>query len=231
MRIIRGLTGAPSASETILKRFQPVGFTAPGATGSFNGNTYSLNRTPATTAAVQGVTAATDAQAQALAGLRSSVAPGFGQLSQSITQSMQSRINAIRDTARSTIGGIRENLARRRLAGSSFQQSEVATAAAEFAKQEDQARADAAIAKANAFIQEIGLSQNLIKDQFNASLQGAQTVLQQLNFDTSTVTQLAGLSSQLINQNLTAQAEFRDAQAAAGEDFLGTIIGIATGGK
>ncbi len=227
-RIVKGLFGGKSSSEGILQRFRPVGFQSPGATGSFDAgsNTYSLLRTPERSAAISSVVSGFNAQSQAMAGLRPQVAPGFGRLTRGIQASTQERIAALRGEGRRTVGNIRENLARRRLAGSSFQASEVAAAEAEFARAEDTARAESAVAEAQAFISEIGLTSDLIKEEFGAAVAGAETVLRELNFDTSTVASLAGLSSQLINDNLTAQAEARAAQEAAGEDFLGTMLGI-----
>lgn len=230
-RIVKGIFGGKSASEGILQRFRPVSFAAPGATGTFDqaSNTFSLTRTPAREAAVGNLVRGFDAQAQAFRGLRGSVAPGAGRLSQGLQASTQARIAALRGEGRRTVGNIRENLARRRLAGSSFQASEVAAAEAEFAMREDQVRADSAVAEAQGFLQEIGLTTDLIGKEFSSSIAGLSTVLQDLNFDTAVVTELAGLSSQLMNDNLRAQAEARSAQEAAGEDFLGTILGAFLG--
>lgn len=230
-RIVKGLLGGKSKSEGILQRFSPVSFAAPGATGTFDraSNTFSLSRTPAREAAVGNLVQGFDAQASALRGLRGSVAPGAGRLSQGLQASTQARIAALRGEGRRTVGNIRENLARRRLAGSSFQASEVAAAEAEFAMREDQVRADSAVAEAQGFLQEIDMTRSLINEEFGASISGLSTILQDLNFDTATVTQLAGLASQLMNDNLRAQAEARSAQEAAGEDFLGTIIGAFAG--
>lgn len=230
-RIVKGLLGGKSKSEGILQRFSPVSFAAPGATGTFDRarNTFSLSRTPAREAAVGNLVQGFDAQASALRGLRGSVAPGAGRLSQGLQASTQARIAALRGEGRRTVGNIRENLARRRLAGSSFQASEVAAAEAEFAMREDQVRADSAVAEAQGFLQEIDMTRSLINEEFGASISGLSTILQDLNFDTATVTQLAGLASQLMNDNLRAQAEARSAQEAAGEDFLGTIIGAFAG--
>lgn len=227
MRIVKGIVGGKSASEGILQRFRPVSFAAPGATGTFDqaSNTFTLNRTPARETAVSNLVRGFDQQAQALSSLRGSVAPGFGRLSQGLRESTQARIAALRGEGRRTVGNIRENLARRRLAGSSFQASEVAAAESEFAMREDQVRAESAVAEAQGFVQEIDMTRNLINEEFGASISGLSTVLQDLNFDTATVTQLAGLASQLMNDNLKAQAEARSAQEAAGEDFLGTILG------
>lgn len=230
-RIVKGIFGGKSSSEGILQQFRPVSFAAPGATGTFDqaSNTFSLTRTPARETAVGNLVRGFDAQASAIRGLRPSVAPGAGRLSQGLQASTQARIAALRGEGRRSVGNIRENLARRRLAGSSFQASEVAAAESEFAMREDQVRAQGAVAEAQGFLQEIDMTRTLINDEFGASIKGLGTVLQDLNFDTAVVAELAGMSSQLMNDNLRAQAEARAAQEAAGEDFLGTILGAFLG--
>lgn len=231
-RIIKGVFGGKSASEGILQRFRPVSFATAGATSAFDPatNTVSVNRTPARESAVSNLVRGFDSQAQAFRGLRGSVAPGAGRLSQGLQASTQARISALRGEGRRTVGNIRENLARRRLAGSSFQASEVAAAESEFAMREDQVRAESAVAEAQGFMQEIDLTRDLIDKEFGASISGLQTVLQDLNFDTAVGAEIAGLASQLMNDNLRAQAEARAAQEASGEDFLGTILGGFFGG-
>jgi hypothetical protein len=226
-RIVKGIFGGRSSSEKILQQFRPVGFSSAGATGTFDqaANRYTLTRTPERIAALEGVTSGFGAQASALRNLRSQVQPGFSRLTTGIQANLRERVAAIRSQGRSTVGSIRENLARRRLAGSSFQESEAAAAQAEFQRVEDQARAQASQAEAAAFLQEIGMSQDLIQQEFQATIGGAMAVLQDLNFDTATVSALAGQASELFNANLTAQAEARAAQEQAGEDFIGTIIG------
>lgn len=195
-------------------------------------------------------------------GLSDQVAPGFGRLSEARRANLQSRLSALRDTRRRTVGNVREQLARRRLGGSSFQQSQVAEAEAEFARQEDQLRAEAGQAEAQAFIDELGLSRELLSDQerteleslgfgrelaadeqgaftqqtainqeliertFQPAIEAASRILDQFNFDTTVAANLATATSSLMNDNLTAQAEARAAQQAAGEDFLGTVLGL-----
>ena len=53
-RIISGLLGTTSNSERVLQQYTPAGFVSSGATGSFNRgtNTYTLNRTPERTTAI-----------------------------------------------------------------------------------------------------------------------------------------------------------------------------------
>jgi hypothetical protein len=231
-RIVRSLLNLPSPSENTLNRFRPTGFASAGLTGAYDRstNTFNLTRTPEREAALAGVTGAYAAKQQAFAGLREQVTPGFGKLTTAMKQSTAERIAAIRDEGRRTVGNIRENLARRRLAGSSFQSSEVAAGEAEFARKQDVARAEGAVGEANAYLSELEASSALMKEEFDSSIASAATILQDLGFDADIVSKMAALSSQLWNDNLKAQAEARAAQDAASEDFIGTIIGAIAGG-
>lgn len=250
MRIVKGILGeatpggdARSSSEKILQRFYPTGFASAGTIAKLDRptNTFNLTRTPERIQALESLVGGFNKQAEVFRGLRGQVAPGLSRLTTDIEatlgQSLRERIAAIRGEGRRTVGNIRENLARRRLAGSSFQGSEVASAEAEFARTEDQARAESAQlvaqAKADAFLREIDLSKDLIEKEFMSSISGAQAVLTDLNFDTALVAQLAMQASELGNANKTAQAEARAAQEHAGEDFLGSLMAMFSfgGGK
>ena len=66
----------------------------------------------------------------------------------------------------------------------------------------------------------------MIKEEFSSAISGVQDVLSQLNFETTIGARLSTDASEQINANLTAQAEARAAQQAAGEDFLGTVAGF-----
>lgn len=102
-----------------------------------------------------------------LADLQSQVAPGFGRLT-------EARVRAIRDARAESIGNIRESLGRRGVLGSSFAQDATARATLAFAQQEEEARAEA-------IIQEIGLSRQIIQDRMSNF--GQQIGLAQVDAD------------------------------------------------
>jgi hypothetical protein len=70
-----------------------------------------------------------------------------------------------------------------------------------------------------------GSQYELIARSFDASIAAAQQILNQLNLETSLASGLGESASNLINANLTAQAQARAAQEAGSAEFLGTIIG------
>lgn len=224
-RIVKGIFGGTSDSEKILRRFRPSGFSTAGATGEFSNGSFNVTPTQGRKQLLGDIRGGFDAQAAAIRGLRGQVTPGFGRLSQIRQQGLRSRLAGIRDEGRRFVGSIRSDLARRRLAGSSFQAAETARAEATVTRELDRARADANEQEAQAFLQEIGLSSQLIAQEFDSAIAGMETILQQMNLDTSLAAGLSETASQLLAANIQAQAEARAAQQAAGESFLDNIIG------
>ena len=212
-RIFKGIFGGRSSSEKILQRFNPSGFTSPGLTGSFDkgANRFDVRRTAEGARTIADFRKAFEGRAAEFRGLRSEVKPGFGRLT-------RSRVEAIRNAGQRTVGNLREELAKRRVLGSTFASREIASTEAEFGRQEEFARAES-------FLQELGLTGELIKEEFSSLLTGFQTILQQLNFETGLAANLANSASSQLNANLKAQADARAAQQATGESFLNNIIG------
>lgn len=285
--IVKGLFGGKSSGEKILQQFSPAGFSAPGLTGRFNKrlNTFSLTRTPEAQGLLDDIRSGFAGQAQvlrdragAIAGsvpilsrlrgetgalrpgleslrgdirsLRGDLRPGFGRLT-------RSRIEGLRGLRDRTVGNLREELAKRRVAGSSFAAREIGAQEAEFAKMEDEVRAESFLQEMGAtnelIMQELGifgkegdlisqemsialqeagltdLSFQSLAQAFQSSIAGAEQVLQQLNMETGLAAQLSTVASTLMNENITAQAEARAAQEAGALNFLGDVIGgIAT---
>lgn len=70
-----------------------------------------------------------------------------------------------------------------------------------------------------------GSQYEMIARSFDSSIAAAQQALNQLNLETSLAAGLGESASNLINANLTAQAQARASQEAGAAEFLGTIIG------
>lgn len=225
MRILTGLTGGQSRSEGVLQRFRPSGFSSAGASGSYQNGTFTVTPGFQRNRAIDAIKTGFLERAGELRGLRSQVAPGFGRLSQIREQGLRSRIASIRDAGRASVGNVREELARRRLQGSSFQRAEMARVEGMVRQEVDMARADANQAAADAFIQEIGLSTELIGQEYESRLAAFTSVLDQLNMDTELAANMASNASALIADNIKAQAEARAAAESAAESFIDNIIG------
>jgi hypothetical protein len=204
--IVKGIFGGTPKGVDRLRGFTPASFSAPGLTGRFANNRFSLNRTPAGNAALEDLRRGFTDKAAELRDLRPQVAPGFGRLT-------KSRVEAIRGAGRRAVGNLREELSRRRVLGSSFAQREVASTEAEFGRQEEMARAES-------FLSELDLTNQLINQEFDAATRGAAAVLGQLNFETSLAAELSSQASNQNNANRIAQAQAQAESDRLGFDFL-----------
>lgn len=211
--IVRGLFGGRSRAERTLGRFRPISFEAPGGTGRFDprANIVSFTRGAPTERVIGELRSTLGAQAGEIRALRPLVSPGFGRLT-------EARVGALRTAERRTIGDLRENLARRRVLGSSFAQAATTRARAEFAEREG-------VIRGESFLQELALTTQLIEREFAASTQAVASELTQLNFETSLAAQQSNAASAAVQANLTAQAQAAAAQEGGAAEFLGTVIG------
>ena len=202
--------GGDKAGKT-LKSFDPSGFSSPGLTGSFdkNTNTFNLNRTGEANQALTDLRGGFDNLSSEIGGLRKDVKPGFGRLTRTL-------IEGIRNRGAKVVGNLREELSKRRVAGSSFAEREIASQESEFIRQEEEVRAQA-------FLQELQLTRDLIDDQFKASIAGAASVLEQLNFESGIAARLGDSASRQLQANNVAQAEAQSASAAGNAQFVATI--------
>lgn len=119
--------------------------------------------------------------------LAGQVAPGFGALSQNVTET----INARKAEA---VGNLRESLAKRRIAGASFADAEIAKTEMDFARQEQQAKAEAKV-------QEIALSEQIAKGR-------AMLVQDFAKLSTAQVNQQAQIVAQQAELDLTEAQAF-----------------------
>lgn len=202
----------PDASKP-LKNFQPSGFTTPGLTATVGPTgALDLTRTPQLSGAITDVSRQFGLGASQLSGLREQVTPGFGRLTQAAKQNIESE-------RRRTIGNLRENLARRRVLGSSFAQDALSRAEAEFAQKGAQMEAQNILA-------EIDMSTKLLQAETQNRVQQFSTILNQMNFESGLAAQLQSGINQAMQRNAEAQSQIA-AQSAAG---IGGLIGTVAGG-
>ncbi len=119
------------------------------------------------------------------------VRPGFSEF-------RETGLNNLRDQRRRVVGNLRDNLARRRLAGSSFASDAVSRAEAEFQKREDEFTAQT-------FLQEIDARQQLLTRETELLAQSTQTLIDELNLEAETALQLSGIANSGISQLAAAQ--------------------------
>jgi len=209
-----GLTGSDSPMDQLfgnnipgeLKNPRVTSFTSPGFNARFNDpQNLEITRNQQLQDSLSGLSGAFRGQANELGQLKGMVQPGFGRLT-------QAGINAIRDARRSTMGDLKQNLARRRVAGSSFGADDQARTSAEFAKKENEFASQA-------FVQEMAMSQDLINQQAQAEAKSFASYIDQANLETGFATTLASGVSAVLSNNAKIIGDMSNAGANA---LLGT---------
>lgn len=206
--------GEPSTSG-----FAPTGINAGGLSSTIDGQgRIQIGADGARTAAVGNIASTFGKQADALATLLPRVAPGISDL-------RSARLGQVENARLNAVGNLRDNLARRRVLGSSFGQDAITRAEAEFSQQKQAAEAES-------FLQEMEMTTNLMQQEFTARRGQFQTGLDEMNFEANLAAGLAGKATDALAKNaqidamLTAQS-----QAGAGKFFgqLAQPFGAAVG--
>ena len=204
------------SSGSKLRKFRPVNFSTPGGAGTFtkvgkNQFDFDFSRGSAVDEQLSGLTNALTGRSQAFSDLRSRVAGGFGDL-------VRARVQSIRDAGQRTVGNLRNRLRQRRVLGSSFSENQIANTEALFAQEEERARAEGVVG-------EIGLEANLIGQEFAGAVEAAQTLINQLNFETSLAAGLQQSATQAVQNIAIARAEAKAASNAAFGSLAGVVLG------
>lgn len=216
---------APQVSAPTLN-VQPASFSGGGLTGNFANNTFSVSPTGARTAAVGGVSNTFGQQASDIAGLRQQWAPGASALRSSL-------MTALQNNRTQSLGNLRDNLAQRRVLGSSFAQNSLANADQTYQQQIQQAQAQT-------FLTELGAQQQLIQQQYTAARGQFQTNLDEMNLEAGITTQLTSQATSVMASAATTQAQLDlqaqttnaknslDAQTANANNTMKTLGGIGS---
>jgi len=201
-----------SSGEKALANFKPVSFTSPGLSGTFDNNRFTLRRGGEAGAALGDIRRLSAEQAGEFRGLRDRVKPGFGELT-------RTRIDAIRSAGKRTIGNLREELGKRRVLGSTFASREIASEEARFGQIEEQSRAES-------FLQELALTGELIREEFSSALGGIETILNQLNLESSIAAQLSQSAGSQIAGLLPAREEAARARREGNAELFTELVGL-----
>ncbi len=195
-----------------LKNPRVTSFNAPGLDATFlSPENLKLTRSPEVQGSLEGISGAFKSQASELGALKPLVEPGFGRLT-------ESGVRAIRDARRNSLGDLKQNLARRRVRGSSFGADDISRTNAEFAKKENEFTSQA-------FVQELALSTQLINDQAQAAANSFMQFIAQSNIESSFATQLSSGVSSVLSNNAKIIGDMSNSGA---ESLLGAF-GSAAG--
>ncbi len=207
---LTGGGGSSGSSQAPLQNFQPPGFQGGGFGTKFGPGGLTITPTAERLSSVRGLQDVFGNLAGELGGMKSKVAPGISDL-------RASRLGEVENARAQAIGNLRENLARRRVLGSSFGQDALSRAESEFAGQRDRVAAES-------FLQEFELTNQLINQQFGALRGQAQTGLDELNLEAEIGAKLSGGATNAMASNAKALAELNAKEAAGQGKFFGDLI-------
>lgn len=171
--------------------------------------TISIEDSPERSRLVSNISTSFGRQARALGAFRRQLRPGFGAIT-------RARRRAIRQAGREAVGDITENLARRRVLGSSFGADTIARNARRFGEAE-------ADADAESFLQELQASVNLLGAESEAARSEFGTRLEELNLQTQVALNILTGSQAAIGSASRLQAALQD-------QLTRDLAGLAGGG-
>lgn len=191
------------------------GFEGGGLSGQYIGDTFKLLATPERTAGIVSLQDALRSGAGQVAGLREQVKPGFGALTQSIRDSFAA-------TRSRTIGSLRDQLARRRMLGSSFGADAISRAEVELGQQEGSALATAKLQELDADFQMLQQENQL---RVTASEVAFNDMVAQGNLAAELGSQAKGIMANLASM----QAQLFSQLAAQKVGIAGAASNVLTG--
>lgn len=214
--LVGGLFGGDEPVEAV-SNFKPVGFSGGGISSSYNANnnTVSVSSNANRKGLFKSLSDKFSEQSGEYDNLLGLVKPGFGQLT-------ASRVGAIRDAARQSVGNLSDTLSRRRVFGSSFGQDAISRANAEFAKQE-------ADVKARSYLEELDVTTQLIEKKYNSAVSSVQAIIDNLNIEANVGTQIASQATSALSATAQAQGQLASQRNEQGLDVAGSLLGLGLG--
>lgn len=198
------------SAQAPLTNFTPTGINAGGLSSTMEGGNLAIRPSAERLAVVGDIARGFGEQAGIFNRLRSSVAPGMSDL-------RASRLGEIESARQQAVGNLRENLARRRVLGSSFGADALTRAEAEFAGQKERVAAES-------FLQELELTNQMIDREFAAQRSQFQTGLDELNLEASLAAGLAGKATDVMGKNAQTLAYLNAQEAAGAGKFFGDRV-------
>jgi len=178
------------------------------------GGGFNLNQTPEMKDWLSSLSGAYGEGAKGLEALLPEVSPAFGNLSKAALANIENQ--RLR-----TIGDLKENLSRRRIAGSSFAGDAAARTDAEFAQKKAEVGAQMKLA-------EIDTTTKLLQAKTEMAVNQFKTFVDQANFESGLAAQISSGVSTNMAANAQMAAQINAQNTANKADFLGTLIGMGT---
>jgi hypothetical protein len=219
------IVGEPQVGQ--LEKFQPLGFAGGGLTGKVTDGTFELSRTPELQSQIGGLQSALSKRALEFANLRKGLTKDISPI---IGGLRTAGVEAIRGRRRRTIGDLRENLQRRRVAGSSFGADALSRAEAEFAKEEAEFGAEVGVKEFEMEQQLLERNMQLLDQETQANIESFNVGLTQSNLEAGLAAQISTAYSGIAAENARAISDIMAQYAAARANIVGSIAGAATTG-
>ncbi len=215
-KLFKGLFGK-SGSERRQIDFEPVSFTSRGLSGAFDkkSNTFDITRGEEVDTSLQDIVAGFRRREGGLQNLRSRITDSVGGLT-------RSRINRLRSLRDASVGNVRAELQKRRVAGSKFGLGQIASTELGFAEIEDEIQAEGDLTQ-------LGLEQELIVQETQAGIDAAGVLLGQLNLESGMAANVATASTNAIQANLAASAGISESRRDRNTGIIGGVIGLVGG--
>jgi hypothetical protein len=202
--------GGDDKKASPTQQFKPTGINAGGLSSSVSGDNLSITPSAERLGLVRNLAGGFAGEADALSALRGRITPGFSDL-------RASRLKEIDDARTAAIGNLRENMARRRVQGSSFGQDALARAELEFGQAKEKTAAES-------LLQELEASNQLIQQEFAARRGQFETGLNDLNLQADVATKLASSATSQLGANARLEAELNAKEQAGKGKFFGDLV-------
>jgi hypothetical protein len=207
----------------------PVSLNAGGLSSTLKKGVLSITPSADRVAQVNNLASQFGAQAGELSTLRSQYAPGYSAL-------RAAQLASIENARQSAVSNLRDNLARRRVLGSSFASDAETRANLDFENQKNNVISDT-------YLKELDATNNLINEEYTARVNQVSTGLNELNLEANTgatlvaqanqvLTNSAQLQTQIATQGISTLGQINTAQAqldAGAQSGAGSLFGYLAG--
>jgi hypothetical protein len=206
-----------SGSERRQIDFKPVSFTSGGLSGQFDKerNAFDITRSDELGGSLQDVVAGFRQRGAGLRGIRQRIGDEVGGLT-------RSRINRLRSLKDASVGNVRAELQKRRVAGSKFGMGQVASTELGFAELEDEIQSEGDLL-------ETQLQRELIVEESQAAIDAATTMVGQLNLESTLAANVSTSASEAIRANLEASARVGESRRDRNSGIIFGTIGLLGG--
>ena len=178
-----------------VRNMDPTGFSAGGLTAGYDNGTVTLNASPERQQLIDDLQGQFGAQADEVMALKGTVAPGMSEF-------RASALARLEDSRKAALSNLRDNFSRRGILGSSFGEDAINRQNMEYEREAERINTEA-------YLKEVELTNNLLNQQYEASVNQFNTGLNELNLRTEVAAKLSSDANQWFsntNQLLTQMA-------------------------